>query len=161
VEGNQSKLSPKSEKHISVGFEDGPMAVQYYDAKTTSEYHENLYFWKLTITEVERSRRLELEGENREDGNPQSQETPYTLDNPPTVARTLDKVQASITTRYQGREIQDIPLGRSARNISDYNYRKLANPSSRLPATSCETRPPPETPMTTKTTICRVLRSSL
>jgi hypothetical protein len=149
IEGDKSKLSPKSEKYTFVGFEDGPKAVRYYDAQTRKiKVSRNFIFSeaenKEPATEIETSPRLELEGENKGDNDPQSRETPNTPNNALTPTTMIPDVQTSTIPRYRGREIQDIPLRRTARNISDHNYKRMDNPASRLPAAPREQRPQPE-----------------
>jgi hypothetical protein len=67
IEGDISKLSLKSEKHILVGFKDGPKVMRYYDATTGSL--RNVVFSEAETqpksVEIETSPRLEKEGGER------------------------------------------------------------------------------------------------
>ena len=71
-----SKLDPRAEKHIFVGYADGPKAIRYYDRKTHRvKISRNFLFESGNKSQqyLEETVTLPLEGESGEDSQQSSQ----------------------------------------------------------------------------------------
>lgn len=166
IEGSKpSKLNPKSIKHTFVGFEDGPKAVQFYDAKSRKiKISRNFVFGEPQDEPVEMEivPRLPLEGETGDISNRQPPATPKKPQQPQAPEAKPSDVEDSPTKQtqsvpaepqtptpgieYQAPGLNPIPLRQTTRMVKDHNYGKLGNPDRRLPPAPREQRNVPELP---------------
>ena len=120
-----SKLDPRAQKHIFVGFEDGPNAIKYYDIKTrqikvTHNYH---------LPRMAREDPTRFEGELRPDEplwdaeNVTVEINPQENDNAPEKMLSIPRKRARL-------QLEDSPpeLRRSTRPKITHDYSQLNDP---------------------------------
>ena len=152
---NRSKLAPKSNKFIFVGFHDGSKSVRYYDAKTrTIKVSRNVAF-----NENEEPRELEInanlpglrvEGEPEEKSNAQTSQE---------IENTLNPIPTTIPTQEIPSPIEPInfPALRPRRTRTDHDYRRLNNPQARPTDRTLEESTPPDITRHTESSAAKII----
>ena len=119
----RSKLMAKSEKHIFVGFADGPKAIKYYNARTRQvKITRNFRFLKNTSV-------LQREGENGSEDTQAPTETVNTQQSEAEAVPTQSEVKerGSSNKRSCPDENEDMHR-RSKRQTVRHDYQKLHDP---------------------------------
>lgn len=148
----RSKLSPRSNKMMFVGFVEGSQAVRYYEAKRRSvKVSRNVAFNENKVVEVPRDgvpHGLGLEEElSTPDGNvdPKSGNDSTHMDPPPSPIRPPEILRYTPEPRTPPAQpfdnfpipepVHDRPQSpRRTRNHPDIDYRVSSNPNVRIPA---------------------------
>jgi hypothetical protein len=142
---NRSKLSPKSNKFIFTGFNDGSKSVRYYDAKTrTIKSSRNVAF-----NENEEPQELEiithlpgLRAEGEQDEYSDAQTTPNEAEKSiPTQRDNIPTSTPIILTPETPNEPLQRPIRRARQEI---DYRRLDNPRARPSERLQEQQTPPD-----------------
>jgi transposase InsO family protein len=124
VEGDRSKLEPKSAKYRFVGFEDGSKAVRYYDEAKRSIKVSRNFMWNENDKPMNPATAMNLPGLLREGEKEKiAEQTPEP--NTPPAPNQLEIVAPIIPS---------VPIVRESRTRTNIDYKIMSNPQARKPA---------------------------